>query len=67
MQVYEGQKTTAYGVNLMSEQEKHRLLQEAIDRLNSAYVRLVQLGNYETFSETRWQVMEMVEKLEKLL
>lgn len=50
----------------MSE-EQHRLLQEAIDRLNSAYVRLIQLGNYEAFSETRWQVMEIVERLEKLL
>jgi hypothetical protein len=47
----------------MSE-EQHRLLQEATDMMNSAYVRLVQLGNNPIFSEVRGELGNLVEKLE---
>jgi hypothetical protein len=43
------------------------ILQEVIDHLNAAYTALVQLGNYDTFTEVRGTIVHLTTRLEDFI
>ncbi len=51
----------------MTIEEQTEILQTVIDSLNDAYVALTQLGNYDTFTEVRGEIVNLTTRLKDFI